>query len=119
MELPPIKPRRAVRFRSKQEIMNLLEKYESLEKQTSLIKFCKDHAVPTATFHTWLKHRRSGKYAVHGKFIALSIEPVSPVTAAAPLAVFASVSSGELTIQLHQYVAPDYIKSLLYKQKEA
>lgn len=52
MELSPIKPRRAVRFRSKQEIMNLLEKYESLEKQTSLIKFCKDHAVPTATFHT-------------------------------------------------------------------
>ncbi|WP_029275345.1 hypothetical protein [Pedobacter borealis] len=117
MELQPIKPRRAVRFRSKQEIMNLLEKYESLEKQTSLIKFCKDHAVPTATFHTWLKHRRAGKYGVHGKFIALSVEQASPVTAAAPLPVFASINSGELTVQLHQYVGPEYIQSILDKRR--
>lgn len=117
MELQPIKQRRAVRFRSKQEIMDLLEKYESLKKRTSLIKFCKDYAVPTATFHTWLKHRRTGKYAVQGKFIALSVEPVSTITPAVPLPVFASVSSGNLTIQLHQYVAPDYIQSLLDNPK--
>jgi len=91
MEPKSIKLRRAVRFRSKQEIMDLLEKYESLKMQTSLLKFCKDNAVPTATFHTWLKHRHTGKYAAHGKFIALAVEPVPPVETVAPLPVFASV----------------------------
>ena len=117
MELQPIKPRRALRFRSKQEIIHLLEKYESVKKHTNMTKFCKNHDVPTGTFCTWQRYLRQGKYSVHGKFIALSVEPVPPIAAAAPLAVFASVSSGTLTIQLHQYVAPEYIQSLLDQPK--
>lgn len=117
MELQTIKPRRAVRFRSKQEIIHLLEKYESLKKHTSMTKFFKDHDLPTGTFCTWQGYRREGKYAVHGKFIALSVEPVFTIPPAAPLPVFASVSSGNLTIQLHQFVTPDYIQSLLDKPK--
>jgi len=80
-----------------------------------MTKFCKNHDVPTGTFCTWQRYRRQGKYAVHGKFIALSVEPVPTIAATAPLPVFASVSSGTLTIQMHQYVAPDYILSLLDK----
>ena len=117
MELQPIKPRRALRFRSKQEIIHLLEKFESVKKQTSLTKFCKDHDVPTGTFCTWQRYCRQGKYGIHGKFIALSVEPVPAVTTAVPPPVFASINSGNLTIQLHQYVTPDYIKSLLDKPK--
>jgi len=117
MELQQIKPRRTLRFRSKQEIIHLLEKFESVKKQTSLTKFCKDHDVPTGTFCTWQRYCRQGKYGIHGKFIALSVEPVPAVTTAVPPPVFASINSGNLTIQLHQYVTPDYIKSLLDKPK--
>jgi len=46
MELQPINPRHALRFRSKQEIIHLLEKYESLKKHTRMNKFCKNHDVP-------------------------------------------------------------------------
>jgi len=34
-----------------------------------------------------------------------------------PAPVFANSSSGDLTIRLHQYVEPGYIKALLGKQK--
>jgi len=76
MEFQKIKPRRAVCFRSKQVIMGLLEKYESLKGKTSQIQFCKDHDVPAGTFYTWLRYRREGKYKAEGRFIALSVEPV-------------------------------------------
>jgi len=83
-----------------------------------MTKFCKDHDLPTGTFCTWQRYHRQGKYSVHGKIIALSVEPVPPIATAAPLPVSASVSSGTLTIQLHQYVTPDYIQSLLDKPKK-
>lgn len=117
MEQPQIKPRRVVRFRSKQEIIHLLQEYEASKQHTSLVKFCKDHGLPTATFYTWQKYRREGKYAIQGKFIELTMEPVPAATLPTPV-IFASLSSGALTIQLHQYVEPGYIKSLLGKQKE-
>ena len=41
MEFQKIKPRRTVCFRSKQVIMELLEKYESLKGKTSPTEFCK------------------------------------------------------------------------------
>lgn len=119
MELQKIKPRRAVRFRSKQLIIGLLEKYESLKGQTGPVQFCKNHDVPVGTFYTWLRYQREGKYRANGRFIALSAEAVSMSEPAVPLPVFASISSGNLTVQLHQYVAADYIQSLLFKPKDA
>lgn len=115
MELQKIKPRRAICIRSKQLIIQLLEKYESSKAQTSLVQFCKDHDVPTGTFYTWLRYQREGKYKANGRFIALSPEPVSVPEPAVSLPVFASINSGALTVQLHQYVAPEYIQSLLDK----
>jgi hypothetical protein len=116
MEFQKIKPRRAICFRSKQVIIGLLEKYESLKGKTSQVQFCKDHDVPFGTFYTWLKYRREGKYSSEGRFIALSVEPmVAPAEALRPIPVFASVSSGELTVQLHEFVSPDYSLSLLNK----
>ena len=50
MELQLIKPRRALRFRTKQEIFHLREKYESLKQQISMTKFSRDHDVPTGIF---------------------------------------------------------------------
>lgn len=58
MEFQKIKPRRTVCFRSKQVIMELLEKYESIKGKTSPTKFCKGHDVPVGTFYTWLRDRR-------------------------------------------------------------
>jgi len=113
MELQKIKPRRATCIRSKQVIIQLLDKYESSKSQISLVRFCKDHDVPTGTFYTWLKYQREGKFKANGRFIALSPEPVSVPEPA----VFASINSGELTVQLHQYVAPEYIQSILGKRK--
>lgn len=52
MELQKIKPRRALCIRSKQLIIQLLEKYESSKTQISLVQFCKDHEVPVGTFYT-------------------------------------------------------------------
>lgn len=115
MELQKIKSRRAICFRSKQLIIQLLEKYESSKAQISLVQFCKDHDVPTGTFYTWIRHQREGKYKANGRFIALSPEPVSLSEPSMSLPVFASINSGELTVQLHQYVAPEYIQSILDK----
>lgn len=77
MELQKIKPRRAVCFRSKQVIMGMLEKYDSLKGKISPVQFYKDHDVPVGTFYTWLRYRRAGKYKAEGRFIALSVEPVA------------------------------------------
>lgn len=117
MELQKIKPRRTLCFRSRQLIIGLLEKYESSKAQISLVQFCKDHDVPVGTFYTWLRCQREGKYKANGRFIALSTEAVSIPDPAISLPVFASINSGELTVQLHQYVAPEYIQSLLNKRK--
>lgn len=111
------KPRRALVLRSRQEINNLLTKYEGSKKTTSLVKFCRDHGVPTATFYTWQKNLRQGKHPGKGKFIELPVEPVPALRKEDSTPVFASLSSGGLTIQLHQYVDPAYIKALLGKQK--
>jgi hypothetical protein len=75
MEFQKIKPCRAVCFRSKHVIMELLEKYESIKGETSPIQFCKDHDMPVGTFYTWLRYRREGKYKAKGRFIALSVQP--------------------------------------------
>jgi len=118
MESQKIKPRRAVYFRSKPVIIGLLEKYESLKGKISPIQFCKDHDLPVGTFYTWLRYRDEGKYKAEGRFIALSAAPVTPAAEAPkPLPVFASISSGELTIQLHEFVSPDYILSLFNKSQ--
>ena len=118
MEFKKIKPRRAVCFRSKQVIMGLLEKYESLKGKTSPTKFCKDHDVPVGTFYTWLRYRGEGKYKAEGRFIALSVEAVvAPAEALRPIPVFATISSGELTVQLHEFVNPEYLLSLLNKRQ--
>ena len=98
-------------------IIQLLEKYESSKAQISLVQFCKDHDVPKGTFYSWLKSEREGKYKANGRFIALSPEPLSVPEPAVSLPVFASINSGELTVQPHQYVAPEYIQSLLDKRK--
>lgn len=116
MEHPDNQARRTLRLRSKQEIIHLLHAYEKSKQHTSLIKFCKDHQVPTGTFYTWLRYQREGKYSDKGKFIKLSLDSV-PLVKENAGAVFASLSSGELTIQFHQYVEPGYIKALLGKQK--
>lgn len=118
MEHPENKPRRTLRLRSKQEIINLLREYEKSRQHTSLVKFCKDHQVPTGTFYTWQRYQREGKYSDKGKFIELPLDSV-PLVKENTVAVFASLSSGELTIQLHQYVEPGYIKALPGKQKES
>lgn len=117
MELQKIKPRRAICIRSKQLIIQLLEKYESSKAQISPVQFCKDHEVPVGTFYTWLRYQREGKYKSNGRFIALSPEPVSVPEPSVSLAVFASINSGELTVQLHQYVGPEYIQSILDKRR--
>ncbi len=117
MEQSENKPRRVLVLRSKQEINNLLTKYEGSKKRTSLVKFCRDHGVPTATFYTWQKNLRQGKYPGKGKFIELPVEPVPDLHKEDPAPVFASLSSSDLTIRLHQYVDPAYIKALLGKQK--
>ena len=118
MEFQKIKTRRAVRFRSKQVIIGLLEKYESLKGKTSPIQFCKDHDVPVGTFYTWLRYQREGKYKAEGRFIALSVEPVvAAIDVSKPIPVFASISSAGLTVQLHEYVSPDYILSLFNKRQ--
>ncbi|WP_158798740.1 hypothetical protein [Pedobacter sp. L105] len=116
MEFQKIKPRRTVCFRSKQVIMELLEKYESLKGKTSPTEFCKGHGVPVGTFYTWLRYRREGKYKAEGRFIAISVEPVV-AEASRPIPIFASISSGELTVQLHEFVSPDYILSLFNKRQ--
>jgi len=116
MEFQKIKPHRAVCFRSKQVIMELLEKYEYLKGKNSPIQFCKDHDVPVGTFYNWLRYRREGKYKAEGRFITLSVEPVV-AEASRPIPIFASISSGELTVQLHEFVSPDYILSLLNKRQ--
>lgn len=117
MELQKIKPRRAICIRSRELIIELLDKYESSKAQISLVQFCKDQNVPVGTFYSWLRCQHAGKYKSKGRFIALSPEPLSMPEAAVSLPVFASINSGELTVQLHQYVAPEYIQLLLSKQK--
>lgn len=104
-------------LRSKEEINNLLTKYETSKKTTTIVKFCRDHGVPTATFYTWQKNLLQGKYPDRGKFIELPVSAVPAVVKEVHAPVFASLSSGDLTIQLHQYVDPAYIKALLGKQK--
>ncbi len=60
---------------------------------------------------------RQGKHPGKGKFIELAVEPATALHKADPAPVFASLSSADLTIQLHQYVDLAYIKALLDKQK--
>jgi len=98
-------------------IIQLLEKYESSKTQITLVQFCKEHDIPIGTFYTWLRYQREGKYKANGRFIALSPDPVSVSEPAVSLPVFANINSGTLTVQLHQYVAPEYIQSLLDKRK--
>ncbi len=117
MELQKIKPRRAICFRSRHLIIGLLEKYEFSKSEISLAQFCKDHDVPVGTFYTWLRYQREGKYKAKGRFIPLSAETLSIPEATVSLPVFASINSGELTVQLHQYVDAAYITALLGKQK--
>jgi len=118
MEFQKIKPRRTVCFRSKQVIMELLEKYKSLKGKASPTEFCKGHDLPVGTFYTWLRYRREGKYKAEGRFIALSVEPVVAAAEASRLIpIFASISSGELTVQLHEFVSPEYILSLFNKHQ--
>ena len=111
-----MKPRRAICIRSKQLIVQLLEKYESSKAQISLVQFCKDHDVPIGTLYTWLRYHREGKYKPNVRFLALSPEPVPVSEPVVSLPVFASINSGTLTVELHQYVAPEYIQSLLDKR---
>lgn len=117
MEQSENKPRRALVLRSKQEINSLLTKYQESKKTTTIIKFCRDHGVPTATFYTWQRNLRQKKYPDRGKFIELPVAAVPAVVKEDPVPVFASLSSADLTIELHQYVEPAYIKALLGKQK--
>lgn len=116
MEHRNIKTGRKINFRSKQEIIRLLKEFETIRDTTSVAAFCKSHGIPSGTFYTWQKHRREGKYATQGKFIAFSVE--EPIASAPPLPkVFASLCVGALTINLHQQVEADYIGSLLNKYK--
>lgn len=116
MELQQIKPPRIVRLRSKQEITKLIQKYE-LSKSTSTVEnFCKAHGVVIASFYTWKRHYHQGKYAGKGKFIEVPHLAVQPVQAST--SIFASLRSGELEIQLHQYVEPGYLKALLNKTEK-
>ena len=68
-------------------------------------------------FSTWQNNLRQGKHPGKGKFIELPVEPVPVLRAEDSVPVFASLSSGDLTIQLHHYVDPAYIKALLGKHK--
>lgn len=116
MEHTSRKARRKINFRGKHEIIKLLEEYEIARNTISVAAFCKSHDVPSGTFYTWQKHLRQGKYPARGKFIELSVE--EPIQATPPVpALFASLSIGPLTIQLHQQVSADYIGSLLNKYK--
>ncbi|RYF13255.1 MAG: hypothetical protein EOO42_19040 [Flavobacteriales bacterium] len=116
MEHRNSKAGRKINFRSKQEIIRLLEEYAVIKHTTSVSAFCKSHGVPSGTFYTWQKHQRQGKYPSQGRFIELSVD--EPIEVAPPLPkVFASLCVGELTINLHQHVAADYICSLLNMYK--
>jgi hypothetical protein len=77
MEYQKIKPRRVIRFRNKQVIVELLEQYESLKGGISPTQFCKENDVPVGNFYTWFKCRREGKYKADGRFIALSVFQVA------------------------------------------
>jgi hypothetical protein len=101
MEYQKNKSRRAIRFRSKQVIIELREKYEFRKGEVSPTQICKDHVVTVGTFYTWLKFRRESKYKAEGRFIAPSVEPVAKTKVSTPIPVFVSISSGELTVQLH------------------
>ncbi|MFC3560281.1 IS66 family insertion sequence element accessory protein TnpA [Pedobacter jamesrossensis] len=116
MEHRNSKAGRKINFRSKHEIIKLLEEYEITRNTISVAAFCKSHGVPSGTFYTWQKHRRQGKYPAQGKFIELSVEESILSSPPSPT-FFASLCLGALTINLHQQVEADYIGSLLNKYK--
>ena len=61
--------------------------------------------MPVGTFYTWLRYRCEGKYKAEGRFVALSVEPVMAAPGESkPIPVFASISSAELTVQLHEFL---------------
>ncbi|WP_040299301.1 hypothetical protein, partial [Arcticibacter svalbardensis] len=91
MEQQQNKAPRVLRLRSKQEIMDLLQEYEATKKTTNLLNFCKAHGVPHATFYSWQKQMRAGKYAHKGKFIELPSDPVRPVKKVERAALFTSL----------------------------
>jgi len=113
MELQQIKPPRIVRLRSKQEITKLIQEYELSKDTTTIENFCEVHGVAIASFYVWKRHYHQGKYAGKGKFIELPHLAMQPIRAST--SIFASIRSGELEIQLHQYVEPGYLKALLDK----
>jgi hypothetical protein len=63
------------------------------------------------------KYRREGRYSSEGSFIALVVEPmVAPDEALRPIPFFPSISSGELTVQLPEFVSLEHNLSLLNKR---
>lgn len=105
--------RQQVQARKKEEICALLAEYEQKKSEMTIPEFCELHGFGKSTFYTW-QRKYSGGYQVktrRGKFI--EVMPTGTMPKAPVEQVFASIRSGNIEVELRQYVEPGYLRTLL------
>jgi len=98
--MEPVRDKKARSFRRKQEILQLLEKYD--QSGQSIKSFCASHNIANGTFHNW-KHKYKND--------------IKELPGFAPVQVIPSTSTGLFAevgrIKIYQPVSATYLKELL------
>lgn len=98
--MEPVRDTKARSFRKKQEVLQLLEKYD--QSGQSIKSFCTSHNIAPGTFHNW-KHKYKNDVKGRVGFVPVQIVP-SPSAG-----LFAEVGA----IKIYQPVSAAYLKDLL------
>jgi len=98
--MEPVKNRKPRSFRKKQEILQLLNKYD--QSGQSIKSFCAFHNIPNGTFHNW-KHKYKNEANALPGFAPVQVIP------SASTGLFAEVGG----IKIYQPVSAAYLKELL------
>lgn len=98
--MEPLSDKKARSFRRKQEILQLLEKYD--QSGQSIKSFCASHNIANGTFHNWKHKYKNDVKGVPG-FVPVQVVP-SPSAG-----LFAEIG----VIKIYQPVSAAYLKDLL------
>lgn len=95
------------RYRSREEILRLLDKLERSEGVT-VKEFCRMHDISEATYYNWRIRYRSKSTKEQKSAGFIEIIPSAASAAPVSAAIFAEVRG----IRLYQRVSADYLKTL-------
>jgi transposase-like protein len=95
------------RYRSGEEILELLDKFDQSEG-TTIKEFCRQHNINKATYYNWRTRYRSNLTKEKRSAGFIEIVPSSSSATTISAALFAEVKG----IRLYQAVSAEYLKTL-------